>query len=68
MSSHVTHVGKCCYFHIRCLEKIQNLLTKIVANAIAVSKVTSRLDYDNDKKRSRENCLKLSLFLLGNNG
>ena len=47
MSSHVSHVVKCCYFHIRRLGKIRNLLTKEVANAIAVSTVTSRLDYCN---------------------
>ena len=47
LSSHVSHIVKCCYYHLRRLGKIRNLLTEKVAKSIAISTITSRLDYCN---------------------
>ena len=44
---HVSAVSKSCFFHIRAFRHIRAALTPEMANSVAVSLVTSRLDYAN---------------------
>ena len=44
---HVSAISKSCFFHIRAFRHIRPALTQEMANSVAVSLVTSRLDYAN---------------------
>ena len=44
---HVSAISKSCFFHIRAFRHIRAALTQEMANSVAVSLVTSRLDYAN---------------------
>ena len=44
---HVSAISKFCFFHIRAFRHIRAALTQDMANSVAVSLVTSRLDYAN---------------------
>ena len=44
---HVSAISKSCFFHIRAFHHIRAALTQDMANSVAVSLVTSRLDYAN---------------------
>ena len=46
-NSHISSVSKSCYYHIRSLRHIRNSLTDDMAKSIAVSLISSRLDYAN---------------------
>jgi len=46
-SQHVDNVCRACYFHIRALRHVRDSLPEDVAKTVAVSIVTSRLDYCN---------------------
>ena len=46
-NSHISSVSKSCYYHIRSLRHIRKSLTDDMAKSIAVSLISSRLDYAN---------------------
>ena len=46
-NSHISHVSKSCFYHIRALCHILPALTDNVAKMVACSLVGSRLDYSN---------------------
>ena len=45
--SHITALSKPCFYHIRALRHIRSILSEEIANHIASSLVSSRLDYAN---------------------
>ena len=46
-NSHVSAITKSCYYHIRSLRHIRSSLTDDMAKSVAVSLISSRLDYAN---------------------
>jgi len=47
LDQHVNNVCKACYYHIRALRHVRDSLPDDVAKIVAVSIITSRLDYCN---------------------
>jgi len=59
MNNHIPNVCRYCYFHIRALRHIRQVLTDDMAKTVAASLINTRIDYANSVIHGSTNVKKL---------